>query len=488
MIRIGFIVILLFVVLVSAGQNSTDAIRYGLRDISGSARYVGLSGAMGAMGAEFSAIRNNPGGLGMFRRGTLSGSILYGNQTFDALHYNESTSTRHDDGRISSLGVVLSGPLDEGDWKQANLVFGYENERNLDADIRISGVNPESSRLDVYMNDIINEPGLFLEDIEAFFPFGAGLAWGAQLIDTLSGQYFHYNENYGEQQSRNTTQRGGLGTYYFGFGANYMDRWYVGGTIGFTSLRYTYKSTYREELNDPLSPLESWSQYEEIRTSGSGFNIDLGVLYQVHPNIRIGAAFASPEWFNLAEQYRSDVDAEWKDGSTTFARSPDGVNEYRYKSPYRFTLSAAFTKRKLGSLSADLEIVDYSSMRYKAMSAFPIDFTGANQDIVNTFRQAANLKVGAEVLYGPLYFRGGFALIGNPYRSENDASATNYSFGIGCRVKRFVADFAYMQTRSGNVSTPIHFTTDTSLRPTEVQRRLDQVVLTIGVRFVDYDQ
>ena len=41
-------------------------------DIHGTARYVGMGGAMGALGADISVISNNPAGIGLFRRNDIS--------------------------------------------------------------------------------------------------------------------------------------------------------------------------------------------------------------------------------------------------------------------------------------------------------------------------------------------------------------------------------------------------------------------------------
>ena len=47
-------------------------------DLNGTARYVGMGGAMEALGADISTISTNPAGLGLFRKSqvTLSGGLL----------------------------------------------------------------------------------------------------------------------------------------------------------------------------------------------------------------------------------------------------------------------------------------------------------------------------------------------------------------------------------------------------------------------------
>ena len=41
-------------------------------DLNGTARYVGMGGAMEALGADISTISSNPAGIGLFRRSAVS--------------------------------------------------------------------------------------------------------------------------------------------------------------------------------------------------------------------------------------------------------------------------------------------------------------------------------------------------------------------------------------------------------------------------------
>ena len=44
-------------------------------DLNGTARYVGMGGAMEALGADISTIGTNPAGIGLFRHSQVSGSF-----------------------------------------------------------------------------------------------------------------------------------------------------------------------------------------------------------------------------------------------------------------------------------------------------------------------------------------------------------------------------------------------------------------------------
>lgn len=47
-------------------QGEADAIRYSRTELGGSARFRSMAGAFGALGGDFSAIGQNPAGLGIF--------------------------------------------------------------------------------------------------------------------------------------------------------------------------------------------------------------------------------------------------------------------------------------------------------------------------------------------------------------------------------------------------------------------------------------
>ena len=57
-----------------AQETYTDA-TIASQDLNGTARYVGMGGAMDALGADISTISSNPAGIGLFRSNTASLSL-----------------------------------------------------------------------------------------------------------------------------------------------------------------------------------------------------------------------------------------------------------------------------------------------------------------------------------------------------------------------------------------------------------------------------
>ena len=68
--RIAYI--LLFIFSLSPFAYGQDVQRFSERHLMGTARYVGMGGAMTAIGGDPTAALDNPAGLGLYRRSELS--------------------------------------------------------------------------------------------------------------------------------------------------------------------------------------------------------------------------------------------------------------------------------------------------------------------------------------------------------------------------------------------------------------------------------
>ena len=53
-------------------QTHYDAVRNIGNELNGTARFVGMGGAMGALGADISVMGTNPAGIGLFRSNDVS--------------------------------------------------------------------------------------------------------------------------------------------------------------------------------------------------------------------------------------------------------------------------------------------------------------------------------------------------------------------------------------------------------------------------------
>lgn len=94
-------------------------------DLNGTARYVGMGGAMEALGADLSTISSNPAGLGLFRHSTLNASASVMFQSGAPSYANGSKSHASFD----QLGFVYS--MRTGQNSYLNLAVNYHKSKDF---------------------------------------------------------------------------------------------------------------------------------------------------------------------------------------------------------------------------------------------------------------------------------------------------------------------------------------------------------------------
>ena len=85
----------LFIAVEAIGQSSIslDCQRLSSRDIDGTARYVGMAGAMTAIGGDPSAVMDNPAGLGLYRHSEVMMTLAVRPETTKPLATGEKWTT-----------------------------------------------------------------------------------------------------------------------------------------------------------------------------------------------------------------------------------------------------------------------------------------------------------------------------------------------------------------------------------------------------------
>ena len=105
-------------------------------DLNGTARYVGMGGAMEALGADISTISTNPAGVGLFRSSqvSLSGGLVtqQGEKTSNVSYGNINIGIKGNKTNASfdQIGLVYS--MRSGERGYLNFAFNYHKSRNFD--------------------------------------------------------------------------------------------------------------------------------------------------------------------------------------------------------------------------------------------------------------------------------------------------------------------------------------------------------------------
>jgi hypothetical protein len=97
---------------------------------------------------------------------------------------------------------------------------------------------------------------------------------------------------------------------------------------------------------------------------------------------------------------------------------------------------------KYGSISAEYERVDYSSMKFNSTD---YGYSTENNNIKSYYTAQNNFRLGTEWRFGNTDLRAGYAYYGSPYANNlNDGARNVVSGGIGFHFNNYALDLAYV--------------------------------------------
>jgi hypothetical protein len=464
-------------------QTEIDALRYSQLTFGGTARYMAMGGAFGALGADFSTLSTNPAGIGLYKKSefTFSPSFYKGNTT--STFGNSEASDSKYNLNISNVGFVFVFPLstnaEKAGWKNVQFGFGLNRLANFNNRMYIDGFNSKSSLLTPFLDyaDGINPDDLYVFDTK--------LAYETSLIfDTISDGEYHYNSdmpNGGVQQTKSITTNGSINELVVSVGGNFDNKLYFGATLGFPQLRYFEQSKYTEsDINDLNPYFESFDYHQDLETKGNGYNLKAGIIYRPFDFLRLGAAVHTPTFYNwMKDNWSASMTSRFDNAQGYKKNSPEGEFEYTLETPMRLMGSIAFIIGDYGLISGDYEYLDYSEAKLRSDDG---DFFDANDAINNCYTDQNNIRLGTEWRLGNMSLRGGYAWYGSPYANNiNDYERRSMSFGIGFREKTYFVDFAYVRTESNEdyyLYDKIYFT-----EPVKNEINNNNFIMTMGFKF-----
>jgi hypothetical protein len=484
----SFIIILVCILSIPAmfAQTAEDALRYSRVMYSGTARFNGLSGAFGALGADFSTLTVNPAGIGLYKGSemtiTAAPIVSYATSIYNG---SEASDSRVNFG-LGNIGAVLNispyaknktGPL-----KSFNIGIGLNRQNDFNNQVVINGVNAKNSLMQSYANTLndAQEPEQYINDD---YPFDIGLAYGANLVyfDSAANKYLCDAAYGGVLQNKVITTHGSMNEFDFSMGANFNDQLFFGMTFGVPTINYYEHTQYQEtRTKDTIPNFISLNYYSDLHTTGTGLNFKLGVIYKPADWVRIGASIHTPTWFpTMRDRWSSSMQSTFTNtdwNSTQY--SPEGSYDYRLTTPFRAIGSLAFIIGQYGLVSADYEYVNYSQARFNSTYD---SYTDLNNTIKTSFKSWGNIRVGTEWRLSDFRLRGGFAYFSNPYSSgTNNSERFQVSGGFGYRTKYFFADVTYVWARMNQD----YYLYDASMvNAAVISNYTNSVMTTVGFRF-----
>ena len=104
-------------------QNELDALRYSNDGLQGTARAIGVGGAMSAVGADLSAAALNPAGLGLYQFSDLNLSFNAQPTTDNVSYLGVKSSANASPFFVQTAGMAINGRIFDkhGEAKESGL-------------------------------------------------------------------------------------------------------------------------------------------------------------------------------------------------------------------------------------------------------------------------------------------------------------------------------------------------------------------------------
>ena len=487
---------LLFISILSLNamaQDAYDAANFATTDLNGTARFVGMGGALGALGGDLSVMGSNPAGTAIFRKGevAISGSAIY---------TNESGQLGHDRARASldQCGIIFVMPETDNGKSSFRLNFGlnYKKSRNHLSNIstgidHLDGVLSQTNQIADMANSAYeyNSWGM-LADMSAASSYHDGIL--AEGYDD-DGNFTGYEGIGAASASYQRAAYGSTSQADINVSLAVDNRYFFGISIGVYDINYDRESFYTELGSDGYAyDFTNW-----YKTEGEGFDVKLGAIIRpvADSPFRIGLAVHTPTWYKLEDRNGSVL---YFDDQLIDAQS-NSPYEYNYRTPWRFSLSLGHTIGNFFAIGAEYEYADFSTCHYEETDGFNSSYFREINDMNDEMlRGQHTLRLGAEFKPDPAFaIRIGYNYVSSPYKDDaykvlsydsystetdfvNWKAINRFTVGLGYRYKGGYFDIAYQyQAQKGD----LYAFDDTSLQPTEIDNNRGQIMATLGFRF-----
>lgn len=439
----------------AVAQTQYDAARFSGSELNGTARFVGMGGAMSALGADISVIGTNPAGIGLFRSHDLSLSFGFNKNVTNSNWGGTEVKDERTRASFDQLGFVYSTKIgNKTDLRYFNIGFNYHKMANFNRQFSSRG-NLNGSSLSWQMQDMMLGTGAYqnqasydaLLDAEnpytssAYYgtPFLGSMGVRTGLVDDVTGNdgsfgMMEWNGASGDYYSR---EEGGINAYDFNLSFNVQDRFYFGATLGVYDVNYSrYSSYYETVLDDKGNDNGSFQLNNWFTTDGAGLDLKLGVIVRPmeYSPFRIGFAVHTPIWYSLNDRYTATLGTDilafpekyTENLSDYYAPDASYLLEYQLATPWKFNVSMGTTFSNVLAVDAEYEFANYAKARYKDAGGY--DLAAANGAVDKYLKNVHTFRIGMEAKFTPQFsFRAGYNYVTSPIADNSARYVPNLS-------------------------------------------------------------
>lgn len=496
-------------------RDTYDAANFANTDLNGTARYVGMGGALSALGGDLSVMSSNPAGTGVYRRSEIALSA-------SGLFTGESGQLGHDKGRGSfdQLGIVFSLDMDNRSprgLQRVNFGVNYHKTRNHFGNLNVNVDNLYDTYSQTFQIAYMagqayaeNSWGMLADLSAPIFDtnkesatYGKKTGIGIigdpyECVDEQEGLYdvdnfYGYTGVAAKSAAYQRHQWGSTTQTDFNVSFNVSDQYFFGVSLGVYDVNYSRDAWYKE-LGTDGNYYDFTNWYD---TDGNGFDLKFGAIIrpiQSSP-FRIGLAIHTPTWYRLEDT----------NGATLYyndqfvGQNASDPYEYDYRTPWKFGISLGHTVGNYFAFGAEYEFSDLGTAHYSVSDMGNSEyFRAINDETKRMLKGQHTLRFGMEVKPADnISIRAGYNYVSSPYENTayrvlsydgpftetdfcNWKAINRFTFGLGFRFGGGYLDLAYQyQSQKGD----FYAFDDIDLVPTEVENNRSQLLATLGVRF-----
>lgn len=379
-------------------QGAVDGFRISQSDMKGTARYMGMAGAFGALGGDLSAISSNPAGIGVYRRNEIGLTMDLDMQSATSQAQGYKNTQNQTKFLLNNIGGVISFNLNNSALPNLNFGVTYNKMASFNAHY-CGGIPKLSNSLTNYIAGLSNNEGVTVPDVETIYDGGIGTfdpynpndgGYRAPWLSILGyDSYFitpqgdddqpDWVGQWGDKTSGSgafdVVTSGAADEYNIAFGGNLANKFFWGVDVGIVSLNYNMTAVWAEQLNDAIvdnsEATASWNMINSYSASGTGYNFKLGLIFRPIQALRLGLSFATPTWYSINESFLAKTNFNYNFANGTsindYAVTNGGYwgeNSYNFRTPWKLTASAAGVIGRKLIVSADFEWQKYNKMRF----------------------------------------------------------------------------------------------------------------------------
>lgn len=451
--------------LLSQAQETTtsDALRYALNNLTGTARFRGMSGAFGAVGGDLSSINVNPAGSLFFTNNyaSFSGSLynIHNRSDYFGNRNRENYSTLD----LNQIGAVLvfNDKSGKTDWSKIAVALNYDNTNDFDNRLFAAGTNPNNS-ISKYFVDQAN----FIANTQ-FNDYQYDMGFETYIINQDANNPNLYVSNVPSggnyYQDYSATTNGYNGKLTANLATSYKNKLFLGLNLNAHFTDYVATTSLYESNNNTSNPgaqptVRNIIFDNQLSTYGSGFSLNVGAIYKATESLRLGVAYESPTWYRLNDELIQDLYTNGNENVPSgdinrYYESPIFVfPTYKIQTPSKITFSGAYIFNKKGLISVDYAMKDYSNTEFKPNNQSL--YRDLNTQMSQQFKNAYELRIGGEYKIKQWSVRGGYRFEESPYKVTSTMSdLIGYSGGLGYNFGESKLDFAFANDRrSQNVA------------------------------------